>query len=184
MISNFLLCRRRAACVRSVVVPCGVVVMAFALLCISPRCLGQSADEQQIKSVVAQLFKGMELGDSSLVRRCFTKHVTIATVKTDKAGHVVLSREGDIADFYKAIGTPHPQKWYEESWNVRVTIDGELAQVWCDYAFYIGNKFSHCGVDAFQLFKEGSQWKIFHLADTRRTSGCNIPADVARKHAQ
>ena len=172
---------RTPAYARSVVSG-GMVTLILIFMCIS-RGMGQSTDEQQVKDVVAQLFKGMELGDSALVHRCFMSEVTLASLKTNKEGRTILSREGSIKDFYKAIGTPHPEKWYEESWNVRVSIDGMLAQVWCDYAFYVGNKFSHCGVDAFHLFKDDGKWKIVHLADTRSASGCNSPSDVAKKHA-
>ncbi|MEJ1237505.1 nuclear transport factor 2 family protein [Chryseolinea sp. T2] len=175
-----------AACARSVAYRPFFVALAIALqlICLRPDCLAQSSEEQQVRSVVAQLFKGMELGDSAMARKSFMPQVTVATVKTTKEGQLVLTRDAGVAGFLKAIGTPHPDKWYEEIWNVKVSIDGLLAQVWCDYAFYLGNKFSHCGVDAFQLFKDGGTWKIFHLADTRRSTECNIPADIVKKHAQ
>ena len=53
-----------------------------------------------------------------------------------------------------------------------VKIDGELAMVWAPYKFYIGEKFSHCGVDCFQLVKLNGEWKIQYLVDTRRRQGC------------
>ena len=161
-----------------------IIALAFGFICLSAPCLSQSTDEQKAKDVIAQLFKGMELGDSAMVHRCFMPEVTMATVKINKEGGAVLSRESDLSGFLKAIGTPRPEKLYEEIWDVEVSIDGMFAQVWCDYAFYLGNKFSHCGVDAFHLFKDGAKWKIFHLADTRKSVGCNIPADIANKHAQ
>jgi hypothetical protein len=46
--------------------------------------------------------------------------------------------------------------------------------VWVDYALYIGERFSHCGIDHFLLVKnEAGEWKILELADTRRTEGCS-----------
>ena len=162
------------------------VTIAIVLIMagLSLNAFGQAAEDQQVKGVIAQLFRGMELGDSAMVHQCFLPQPTMATVRADKEGKMVLTREGNLSGFLKAVGTPHADKWYEETWNVRVSIDGQLAQVWCDYAFYLGNKYSHCGVDAFHLYKEGGQWRIFHLADTRRPSDCNIPAEIARKHAQ
>ena len=49
------------------------------------------------------------------------------------------------------------------------------AVVTVDYSFYAGERFSHCGIDAFQLFKSADGWKIFQLTDTRRTTGCPAP---------
>jgi hypothetical protein len=163
---------------------CGMSALAFSLMFLSFCCLGQTSDEDKVKDVVTRLFKGMELGDSAMVHKCFMPQVTMATVKISREGSASLSREGSIAGFLKAVGTPRQEKLYEEIWDVEVSVDGMFAQVWCDYAFYVGNKFSHCGVDAFHLFKDGTVWKIFHLADTRKSVGCNIPADIANKHAQ
>lgn len=140
------------------------------------------SDEKTIIEVIGQLFKGMEKGDSSMVRASFAKEITMATMRKDKENNPLLTRENSIDGFLKAVGTPHPETWYEEIWNVKVQIDGDFAQVWCDYAFYIGKKFSHCGVDAFHLHRGKQGWKIFHLADTRRTTECVIPQEIQNKH--
>ena len=174
------------ACAAPVASLLRIMVMTFLLAswCSPVGCKAQPAAEQNVKAVVEQLFMAMQLGDSALARKCFMPQVTTATVKTSKEGVTVLTRENGVDGFLKAIGTPHPDKWYEEIWNVKITIDGALAQVWCDYAFYLGNKFSHCGADAFHLFNDKGTWKIFHLADTRKSTGCNIPQEIAAKHAQ
>jgi hypothetical protein len=124
----------------------------------------------------------MEKGDSAKVHSAFATQVTMATILRDKNNTPVIRNESSIADFLKAVGTPHSEIWYEEIWSVKVQIDGDFAQAWCDYAFYVGNTFSHCGVDAFHLFKGKDGWKIFHLADTRRKDNCSIPADIQAKH--
>jgi hypothetical protein len=141
-------------------------------------------DEDAVKETVATLFKGMQLGDSAVARSAFSKTVTTARVFKDKTGKIILDQEEGVADFMKAIGTPHKETWFEEIWDLNVQIDGEFAQAWCGYAFYLDNTFSHCGVDAFQLVKTADGWKIFHLADTARKSGCKIPENVQNKHKQ
>ena len=140
------------------------------------------ADDAQVREVIARLFQGMQKGDSTLVHSVFAHQVTMATVLRDKNNTPVLQRESSIDGFLKAVGTPHTEVWNEEIWDLKIQIDGDFAQAWCDYAFYITNTFSHCGVDAFQLHKTKAGWKIFHLADTRRKSGCAIPAQIEQKH--
>lgn len=139
-------------------------------------------DEAAVTSVIHTLFTGMEKGDSAMVHSAFGSNVTMATALRDKSNNPVLRRESSINDFLKAVGTPHKDVWYEEIWNIKVQIDGDFAQAWCDYAFYLNNTFSHCGIDAFHLHKTASGWKIFHLADTRRKEPCVIPAEVRKKH--
>ncbi len=125
-------------------------------------------DQDNIKDVINRVFSGMEKGDSAKLHSTFADQVTMATIFRDKSNAPVIKRESSITDFLKAVGTPHAEIWYEEIWNLKIQIDGDFAQVWCDYAFYVGNKFSHCGVDAFHLYKDKDGWKIFHLADTRK----------------
>jgi hypothetical protein len=139
-------------------------------------------EEAAVNEVISRLFKGMQLGDSAMVRSVFADSVTTATIFRDKANNAKLVRESSIHGFLKAIGTPHKEVWYEEIWNVNFRIDGDFAQGWCDYAFYVDNTFSHCGVDAFQLHNGKGGWKIFHLADTRRKNGCSIPKEIQDKH--
>lgn len=139
----------------------------------------QGGEGTAIMKPITSLFTGMNLGDSALVHRSFAGQVTMATILTDKDGNTVVRRENSIANFLKAVGTPHPESWNEPIWDVKIEYDGLLAQVWAKYAFYVGTKFSHCGIDAFQLVKEKGEWKIFHLTDTRQKEGCQVPAHIS-----
>lgn len=155
----------------------------LALLAVSASAIAQVAEEKKSVEVTIQtLFTAMKKGDSALLRTAFAGEVTLATISLGKDGNPVLNREKGITNFMKAIGTPHPESYNEPIWNLKIEVDGRFAQVWCDYAFYVGNKFSHCGVDAFHLFK-GSDgiWRIFHLADTRKKEGCTVPDSIAKQ---
>jgi hypothetical protein len=77
-----------------------------------------------------------------------------------------------LFDFLQAIGQPHTEAWNEVPEFIRVTIDDNMAVAWVPYAFYVDTTFSHCGVDAVQLVKDASGWKIVSLTDTRRRTGC------------
>lgn len=143
----------------------------------------QSTEEAKVTEVVNNLFRAMYTNDTTLFKSVFSNEVTLATVVMSRDGKSSLKREEGIAGFLKAIAKPNPKgALTEETWNSKVQLDGDFAQVWCDYAFYVGNTFSHCGVDAFQLHKSADGWKIFHLADTRRREGCTIPQNILDKH--
>lgn len=134
-----------------------------------------------IMKPINALFTGMNLGDSAMVRSAFTADATMASIGKDKAGSVTLRKESSLTGFLKAVGSPHKEPWSEPIWDARMEVDGDFAQVWTQYAFYSGKNFSHCGVDAFQLIKIEGNWKIFHLADTRRKEGCNVPEAISHK---
>jgi hypothetical protein len=48
-----------------------------------------------------------------------------------------------------------------------------MATAWTPYKFYLDKTFSHCGVNAFQLFKSENGWKIISILDTRRKEPCD-----------
>lgn len=156
-------------------------VAAILLSLASLQAKGQSDQEgKAILQPITRLFTGMNLGDSAMVHSAFASEVTFVSISKDKAGNVVV-RRSMLGDFLRAVGTPHPEPWSEPIWDTRIEVDGDFAQVWTKYAFYLGRKFSHCGVDAFQLIKEGNDWKIIHLADTRQRTGCIVPTVVSEQ---
>ncbi len=143
-----------------------------------------NAQSNTTKSAVMRpimaLFTGMNLGDSATVHSAFVKDPNMGSIAKDKSGNAVL-RKSELANFLNAVGTPHAEPWSEPIWDAKIEIDGDFAQVWVKYAFYLGNKFSHCGVDAFHLIKDGTGWKIFHLVDTRQTVDCEVPPTISNK---
>lgn len=152
------------------------------LFCLPIALMAQrSPEEPAIMHPIVNLFKGMNKGDSALARQSFYENVNLQTVTKDKEGNVVL-RTGDLDGFMKAIGTPHEPAWDEPIWNVKTAVDGDFAQVWASYAFYLGKEFHHCGVDAFHLIKTPDGWKIFNLVDTRQTEGCNVPTEIKARY--
>jgi hypothetical protein len=127
-------------------------------------------DRPAILSVVHRLFDGMRQGDSAMVRSTFHPRASLTTAVVRQGKPTVLFEE--VGNFVQAVGAPHDSVWDERISNEVVLQDGTLAVVWTDYRFYVGDRFSHCGVDAFQLAKEGDEWKIVALTDTRRRQGC------------
>lgn len=149
----------------------------FILLLISIHLSAQSDEKESIMKVVNQVFEAMRTNDSTLLKSCFTENPNTFTVYRNQEGNGVLN-VGNFQGFIDAVGKPKEQVYNEPIWNEKVEIDGDLASVWVDYAFYLDDQFSHCGVDAFHLVKLEGAWKIFHLVDTRRRSNCEIPDDV------
>ncbi len=148
-----------------------VIVAASAALASTSPLRAQAPDERAaVLRVVQRLFDGMRAGDSAAVRSTFHPGAQLATAIVRQGNAIV---EIDTLDgFIRAVGTPHDEVWDERLSNTSVQVDGTLASVWTDYSFYLGDKFSHCGVDAFQLAKSGGEWLILALADTRRRQGC------------
>jgi hypothetical protein len=63
------------------------------------------------------------------------------------------------ADYLKDL-SGMKQNVRERMWNPEVRIHGSIANVWTPYDFWRDGKFSHCGVDAFDLIKTSDGWKL------------------------
>ncbi len=129
----------------------------------------QSADETAVKTVIETLFKGMANKDSTTVASVFHPSARLQNVVIGKDNMPGLTQD-EIPDFVKSIkNIPPSVKIEERVLSYEISVDGNLATVWTPYEFYVNNKMSHCGVDAFQLFKDDKgKWLIFQVADTRR----------------
>lgn len=62
--------------------------------------------------------------------------------------------------------------WQERIWDPTVLVHGPVAVVWAPYDFHLDGAFSHCGVDAFTLFRIDGEWKLAGAAWTAETEGC------------
>lgn len=128
-------------------------------------------DEQDIKKAIMTMFDGMRAGDSAMVHSVFAEEVAFQRVQETRDGKVRLI-SSDFNNFLKAVGTPHDKVWDERIEFGPILIDGKMASVWTPFKFYLGDQFSHCGVNSFRLYKTEAGWKIFHLVDTNRRDNC------------
>lgn len=144
-----------------------------------------ASDEKAVHDVIATMFEGMRLGDSTMVSQLFQKDAEFFTVYITPKGHSKM-RAGSVLGWLDAIGTPHEQVWNEEWWDPVIHVERNFAHVWTPYAFYVDDTFSHCGVDSFHMIKDDEgKWKVFHATDTRKKEGCDefIPDYIKAKHA-
>ena len=127
--------------------------------------------EDSIKAAVNRLFQGMKNADASLVSRSFTDSAVLQTITTNKEGKTVVRNE-QVSDFSEFVSKQQKGAADERITFETIKIDGPLAIAWTPYKFYYQGKFSHCGVNSFQLVRIDNQWKIQYLIDTRRRHGC------------
>ena len=148
-----------------------ITLAGVTLLASAAPAAGQdpSGDRAAVLAVVKRLFDGMRAGDSGAVRATFHPQALLATTVAKKGAATV--RIDTVDAFVRAVGTPRTEVWDERIRKPRVELDGPLASVWVEYSFYLGNKFLHCGIDAFQIARDGDAWRIVALMDTRRRDG-------------
>ncbi len=134
-------------------------------------------DEEMILKSVNRIFDGMREGDSAKVSKYLYRKATMLSNSTNKEGVPVL-KKGSVNKWLVGIASPHDEVWDERISNIKIDLDGQVAQVWMDYEFYLGNEFHHCGSDGFQMIKKYGEWKVLSLLDTRHESCIGDPSSA------
>ena len=123
-------------------------------------------------AAVQRMFEGMRTADSAMVRSVFTSGARFAMIDTRSTPAAI--RFDSVGGWIAAIATSN-RRWDEQIYDVQVRVDGNIAQVWAPYTFYLDKQLRHCGVNAIDLLRDGEGWKVTQVADTRRRENCPDP---------
>lgn len=85
-----------------------------------------------------------------------------------------MIKGGDKASFIASVAKTEAGVLNEQISNLEINTQDGLSTIWMDYSFYLNGNFSHCGVNNFTLAKEGNEWKIISIVDTRSKSDCLV----------
>lgn len=138
---------------------------------LSNMALAQTSESNEVQQTIDRLFEGMIKSDSSMVASAFKSDAIMQTVRNHEDGSVSIAN-GELSRFLSDIHRAEPGVLNEKLNGYEIKIDGDLASAWTPYEFYVGETFSHCGVNSFQLLNTDDGWKIFHIVDTRRRANC------------
>jgi hypothetical protein len=127
--------------------------------------------EDAVKLPIQALFDGMRKSDTVLLASAFAPNAIMQTVIKTKDGSTTVRTE-ELKNFISFVGKPHTEVYDERISFDAIKIDGDLAVAWTPYKFYVSEKFSHCGINSFQLVRLNGVWKIQYIIDTRRKEGC------------
>ena len=122
-------------------------------------------EQAAVKAVIQNMFTAMKNGDTVLLKTCFSPTAVFQTV-VSKDKEVVVKDE-TVQNFINSIGKQPAGAIDERIVFETVKINKDLAIVWTPYEFYYKDKYSHNGVNSFQLVKFKEGWKIQYLIDTR-----------------
>jgi len=139
------------------------------------------AAEYEVMEVIETMFDGMRALDADKVASTFADGAVLNSSGSQNGAPFVRSTpmSGFVEALRQGAGGP---AWDERIWNVRIDVKDNLATAWMDYAFYAGERFSHCGSNTFQLARHADgAWRTIALADTRVMTGCDIDPDMAEE---
>lgn len=133
----------------------------------------QSNDAHAIREAIELFFEGFHERNEAKMQSVLDQQATFHSI--DERGEAAQLRTIAVDQFLNAVvSRSETPEWEERLHDFTIEVDGTIAQAWVTYSFWLGGNFSHCGVDAFSLFKSGDQWKISYLIDSRRKEPCDF----------
>ena len=124
--------------------------------------------ELEVQQTIERFFEGFHNQDSTVMRSVLAPNPILQTIGQNAEGKTQV-RDVPFDALIKAIVSIPDSVAFEERINsYKIRIDGPMANAWTAYEFWRNDSFSHCGVNSFQLYHDGSSWKILYLIDTRR----------------
>jgi len=125
------------------------------------------SQNQEVQKTIEDFFVAFHAKDTVKLKSICSDKIILQSIQENTNG-AKLSDES-ASEFYKSIASiPENFNFQEKILSYSIQIDGLMAHAWTPYEFYINDKLSHKGVNAFTLFKENNEWKIIYCIDTRR----------------
>ncbi|MDB2443831.1 nuclear transport factor 2 family protein [Gammaproteobacteria bacterium] len=142
-------------------------VLAAAL---SHHTFAQSDDEKLVRATAEQFFLAIETKDRALLESIMVPgslNISTQELQNDQAKITTLNYASMI-DLLTGAGNEKK----ERAWDETILVRGHIAVYWAPYDFHIDQKFTHCGIDSFQLIKKEGRWLISNASWTRETLNC------------
>lgn len=115
------------------------------------------AERDEVVATIQKFFDAMAAHDTDTLARLMMPDGRLFSTNDSRTATAVRVRthEQFIAELQQ-----NRQKILERIWNPEVRVQGGIATLWANYDFHLDGKFSHCGIDAFELVKTEQGWRI------------------------
>ena len=153
-----------------------LIAALIALMLATPTAVPAAAqnppppDERQaVLATVEGLFAAMLARDGAAVTAMVEPQGIVTAITVAPEGNrIAISPWADFAA--RLAQAPGPIR--ERMFAPEVRINGDLAMVWSRYDLSIGDTFSHCGTDLFDLIRRDGRWRLLNATFTRERTGC------------
>lgn len=143
-----------------------ILVVQLLILLISTDVFAQD-DKQAAINVVNQLFAAMKAKNIEQMKAVFSAEGQLIAIDKPRDGKgLSKTRLFSGEAFAKMISENQGAAFIEKMPAPEARISGDLAVVSGRYTFYVGEKFSHCGMNTFNLVRTEAGWKIANAVST------------------
>lgn len=127
----------------------------------------QANDAKSALDTVDRLWEGMRTKNGDAIRAVFMPEGQLVAIDKPRTGEGISTTRIFTADaFAKMISEANAPEFLEKMPAPEVKVFGDMAVVYGRYTFHVGDKFSHCGTNTFNLVRTADGWKIANGSST------------------
>ena len=138
-----------------------VVVAVLASIGHSALAQDIEADRRAAIAVADSVLAALSNGDNATLAR-----LTLDSAVVGGAGVRDGVERLSLRTWGLYINRTGPSTFTERGFDATARVQDRVAQVWMPYDLYLGDKWSHCGVDTFTLIKYEGRWRVAALIYT------------------
>jgi hypothetical protein len=143
-----------------------ILTVAFCVSTQAQTAANETAKQDAI-AVIDQLWEAMRTKNADAIKALFTPEGQLVAIDKPRDGKGLSKTRVLSGDaFAKLISEAKAPEFVERMPQPQVNVFGDLATVYGRYTFHVGDKFSHCGANTFNLVRTETGWKIANAAST------------------
>lgn len=138
-----------------------LVVISLVAIAQPGRAQSSDADAKAAIAVADSVLAALTSGDNATLAR-----LTLDSAVVGGAGLRNGAESLSLRSWAPYINRTGKSTFTERGFDATARVQDRVAQVWMPYDLYIGDKWSHCGVDTFTLMKSEGRWRVAALIYT------------------
>jgi hypothetical protein len=138
-----------------------VIVFFSAPFAQSVRAQAIDADSKAAIAVSDSVLAALSNGDKATLARLTLDSAVVGSAGLRDGVERLSLRTW--ASYMSRTGSP---RFTERGFDATARVQDRVAHVWMPYDLYIGDTWSHCGVDVFTLMKSEGRWRVAALIYT------------------
>jgi hypothetical protein len=147
--------------------PALAILFSLLMACHALAQNAKSEDAKNAAEIPGRLFAAMKEKNAEAIRALFLAEGQLVAIDKPRTGEGLSKTRVFTADaFSKLISEAKATELIERMPQPEVKLFGDLAIVYGRYTFHVGEKFSHCGTNTFNLVRTEQGWKIANAAST------------------
>ncbi len=148
-----------------------LIAASFVTAAVSTSLFAQKNDDaKDAIAVVNKLFEMMAAHKPAEIVALHAPDARLFAVMKNREGKTV-SRNFTAEEFSKNFAEKRAEL-KEDMYAPKAEVHGDLALVWGRYVFFVNDKISHCGVNAFHLVRTDAGWRIGGASSSIDPQGC------------